>query len=164
MASRFTQGTNERTLSRISKPAVDPMRGSKGMPGYIKTGQDTSSGGLTTSSGTGPKREGPIGRRGSSANIDKMDAQKARGSMDKNYRATSTGPGGTIKANTTTGKRGGSASIGSNRGEGSARGAPKGGAKMYGGTASMGSRGTGGGGHAGKMESMKGRARTSWER
>lgn len=157
MASRFTQGTSDRTTRVTSKPAVNPMRGSLGMPGFVKTGQDTSSGGLANMKGNGPHREGPIGKRGSPG-VKTMDANKARGSSDKSYRATSTGPGGTVKRDTDIGSRGSSRSGGSER-EGPARGKPTRGAPQYGGTASVGSRGGGG-----KMESLRGRAKTSWER
>ena len=158
---RFTQGTSEKTTRTTSKPAVNPMRGSMGMPGFVKTGQDASSGGLASSKGVGPHREGPIGKRGSSGVLN-ADTRKAVGSTDKSYRATSTGPGGTVKKDTDIGSRGSSRVGGSER-EGPARGKPTRGAPMYGGTASVGSRGTGKA-SAGKMESLRGRARTSWER
>ena len=156
--ARFTQGTSEHTTRITSKPAVNPMRGSMGMPGYIKTGQDASSGGLATGKGNGPHREGPIGKKGSSG-ISNMDGSKARGSMDRSYRATSTGPGGSVKSDTNIGSRG-SSRLGGSEKEGPARGKPTRGAPMYGGTASVG----GSRGGAGKMESLKGRARTSWEK
>ena len=154
--ARFTQGTSEHTTRITSKPAVNPMRGSMGMPGFIKTGQDTSSGGLASTKGSGVHREGPIGKRGS-AGIKNMDTSKARGSTDKSYRATSTGPGGTVKRDTDIGSRGSSRSGGSER-EGPQRGKPTRGAPQYGGTAAAPS------GHKGRMESMRGRAKTSWER
>ncbi len=159
MASRFTQGTNEKTTRVIVKKAVDPRPGMHGMPGYVKTGQDGSSGGLASSKGSGPHREGPIGKKGSSGPLY-ADTQKFRGSSDKSYRATSTGPGGTVKKDTDIGSRGSSRVGGSER-EGPQRGKPTRGAPQYGGTASVGSHGTG---HKGRMESMKGRAKTSWER
>lgn len=86
-----------------------------------------------------------------------MDGDKARGSMDKSYRATSTGPGGSIAANTAVGQKGSSRTGGSEK-EGIARGKPTRGAPQYGGTAAS------PGGHKGRMESMRGRAKTSWER
>lgn len=155
--ARFTQGTSEHTTKITSKPAVDPMRGSKGMPGYIKTGQDASSGGLASTKGSGAHREGPIGKKGSSGPMY-ADSKKARGSTDKSYRATSTGPGGSVKSDTDIGSRGSSRTGGSEK-EGPARGKPTRGAPQYGGTAS-----SPGSGSRGKMESMKGRARTSWEK
>jgi hypothetical protein len=157
LASRFTQGTSEHTTRIITKKSVDPKPGMHGMPGFVKTGQDASSGGLANMKGSGPRREGPIGKRGS-AGLKAMDSSKARGSTDKSYRATSTGPGGTVKRDTDIGSRGSSRTGGSER-EGPARGKPTRGAPQYGGTASMGSRGSGG-----KMESLRGRAKTSWER
>lgn len=52
----------------------------KGMPGPIKTGLGTSSAGLASSPGVGPKKEGPIGKRGSSGPFPST----ARGTMSKN--------------------------------------------------------------------------------
>lgn len=155
MASRFTQGASEGVTRTITKKAVDPRPGMHGMPGYVKTGQDASSGALTGGSGMGPKREGPIGKKGGSGSPN-MDAAKFRGSSDKSYRATSTGPGGTMKGDTAIGSKGGSNRGGSSS-EGPARGKPTSGAPMYGGTAAS-------PGGRGKMESMRGRAKTSWEK
>lgn len=157
MASRFTQGTSEHTTRIITKKSVDPKPGMHGMPGFVKTGQDTSAGGLANMKGSGPHREGPIGKKGSSGPLY-ADQRKFRGSSDKSYRATSTGPGGSVKRDTDIGSRGSSGRGGSER-EGPQRGKPTRGAPQYGGTASVGSRGSGG-----KMESLRGRAKTSWER
>lgn len=116
MAIAFTRGDSVKTTRTITKAAVGHKGNSmKGMPGHIKTGQDTSSGGLASSPGMGPKREGPIGKKGSTG-AKHFSASQARGSADKSYRATSTGPAGKIVGN------------------------------------------------AGKMESLKGRAKTSWEK
>ena len=79
----------------------------KGMPGHIKTGQDTSSGGLKNSSGIGPNRAGPIGRKGGGSTVKQhFSAAKSRGSSDKSYRATSTGPAGKITTGKMEGLRG----------------------------------------------------------
>jgi len=142
MSVRFSQGqsmkTTETTRQFGKSPSVQ-RNSMKGMPGHIKSGQDASDGGLTNSGGIGPKREGPIGKRGSSGS-PRMDTAKFRGSSDKSYRATSTGPAGRIvKAE----------SIGKSEREGPKRGQP--------------SRGFHQGG-SGKMESLRGRAKTSWER
>lgn len=68
----------------------------KGMPGFIKTGQDASTGGLKNSGGVGPKKPGPIGSRGGTSVKAHFTADKSRGSSDKSYRATSTGPAGKV--------------------------------------------------------------------
>lgn len=152
--SRFTQGTSEKTTRIITKPAVDPKPGSRGMPGYIRTRQDASSAGLTSPNGPGMHVEGPIGQRGPMSRS--FDTSKARGSSDKHYRATSTGAG-VITPNTRTGLKGARAS--SER-EGPQRGKPSRGAPQYGGTAP----GPGSQGHRGRMETLIGRALTSAER
>ena len=97
MAIAFTKGDTMRTTRVITKPAVGHKSNSmKGMPGFIKTGQDTSSGGLAISPGVGPKKPGPIGQRGGGSAKSHFTAEKSRGSSDKSYRATSTGPAGKI--------------------------------------------------------------------
>jgi hypothetical protein len=68
----------------------------KGMPGSIRTGQDASKAGLKQAGGMGPKREGPIGSKGGQRASSHFTAAKSRGSADKSYRATSTGPAGKI--------------------------------------------------------------------
>lgn len=145
MAIRFTQGASLHATRVITKPSVNPERNSmKGMRGYITTGQDKSSGGLKDKSGIGPKREGPIGRKGGSG-APRMDSGKFRGSSDKSYRATSTGAPGRIVSNKSAPSRKASES------EGAQRGKPSRGAPQYGGT-------------GGKMESLRGRAKFSMER
>ena len=66
----------------------------KGMPGPIKTGQSASTGGAKGGSGAGPKREGPIGKRGSSGPFPST----ARGTMTRSYKAASTGHPGRIES------------------------------------------------------------------
>lgn len=145
MAIRFTQGASLRATRVISKPAVNPEKNSmKGMRGYITTGQDTSDGGLKDKSGIGPKREGPIGKKGGSGAAN-MDSGKFRGSSDKSYRATSTGKPGRVVSNKSSPSRSMSEK------EGPARGKPSRGAPQYGGS-------------GGKMESLRGRAKFSMER
>jgi len=114
--ARFPSGTSIRSTRNLTQE--DPVRTERGsgkgktggMPGYIKTKQDTSSGGLASTKPVGPRfNEGEttattnkttqmrdqgayIGRRGSSNTG--FDANKFRGSSDQSYRATSlTGPG-----------------------------------------------------------------------
>lgn len=97
MAIRFTKGDSMKTTTRITKAAVGSKSNTmKGMPGIVKTGQDTSDGGLTQKGGIGPKREGPIGKKTGAGVGSHFTAAKFRGSADKSYRATSTGPAGKI--------------------------------------------------------------------
>jgi len=147
MPAKFYDGASikaTRTTSQLGKSPPVQRNSMKGLPGFIKTGQDASSGGLTNSAGIGPKREGPIGKRGASGSPN-MDSGKFRGSSDKSYRATSTGPGGTIQSN-----KGQPQSRGKSEREGPARGKPTSGFHQS--------------THRGKMESLRGRAKTSWER
>jgi hypothetical protein len=150
MAAKFYDGASIKSTRMLSQQGKSPAVQSnsmKGLPGFIKTGQDKSSGGLVDGKGIGPHREGPIGKRGGSGNPD-MDAGKFRGSSDKSYRATSTGPAGRIASN-----KGEPEKRGSSEKEGPARGKPKSGFHQ---SVSR--------GHPGRMESLRGRAKTSWER
>ncbi len=133
MAARFTHGASvaqTRNISQAGKSPAVQKNSMKGMPGRIKTGQDTSSSGLASSAPVGPRfnmgtslettkrtvalrsQGAYIGKRGAPHRANK---QNGGGSTDKSYRATSTGPAGRIT-------------------------------------------------NSGKMESLKGRAKTSWER
>lgn len=145
MAVRFTIGTNTKSTRDTAQagkvPAVQ-KNSMKGLPGYVKTTQDASDGGLKNKSGIGPHREGSIGKRGSSGAAS-MDAGKFRGSSDKSYRATSTGPAGKIATN-----KGAPATRSGSEKEGPKRGKPTSGFHQ---------------GGSGKMESLRGKARTSWE-
>lgn len=152
MSIRFTQGASmkaTRTISQAAKVAPPQKNTMKGLPGFIKTTQDASDGGLKDKSGIGPKREGPIGKRakpgGEHYTGKYADNGKFRGSSDKSYRATSTGPAGKVVSNKSTMRRPMKES------EGPARGKPTSGFKQIGG-----GRGT--------MESLRGKARTSWEK
>jgi hypothetical protein len=139
MAARFSPGVSARTppgiknvqqRGKVSEPAQGlgpkggPIRGNtmSGLPGYIKTTQDKSSSGLKGGSGSGPKREGPIGKAGGRRG-NWQTSSKLGGSSDYSYRATSTGRAGAVKV----------------------MGKPK----------APASRGT--------MESLRGRAKTSYE-
>lgn len=147
MAARFTQGASiktTRTINQAHKVAPPQSNSMKGLPGFIRTKADTSSGGLASSKGVGPKREGAIGRHTGSTVRSKFDAGKFRGSSDRSYRATSTGPAGSISSNRSTPQ-----SRGASEREGPSRGKPSRGAPQYGG---------------GKMESLRGRAKFSMER
>jgi hypothetical protein len=166
-----------RMLSQMDKSPAVQRNSMKGLPGFIKTGQDTSSGGLASSKPVGPrfnagethetttktrqfrKSQGAyIGRRGGSGSPD-MNAGKFRGSSDKSYRATSTGPAGAIVSNKGEPER-----RKSSEREGPKRGAPKSGFHQSDvRTKSFNPQGAGHG-HPGRMESLRGRAKTSWER
>lgn len=106
--ARFTKGdsvatTNRTTFSgKRSNPPKPGGRSASGMPGYIKTGTDKSSGDMRKGRGdvgmvNGPKaipvRKGPDRSTIQSANT-------ARGSMDMNYKATSTNPPGKVRPTT----------------------------------------------------------------
>ena len=97
MAARFYSGASlkaTRTISSQNPKTGQQGRGMKaGIPGFIKTGQDASQGGLTNSTGIGPHKPGPVGQKGGAHRANK---QSGRGSTDKSYRATSTGPAGKI--------------------------------------------------------------------
>lgn len=148
MAARFTQGASiqtTRTTRPPNKVAPPQSNSMKGLPGFVKTKQDASDGGLTDAKGVGPHREGPIGRKGHGG-AGYMDGGKFRGSSDKSYRATSTGPAGSISSN-----KGTPHARGASEKEGPKRGKPSRGAPQIGG-----GRGT--------MESLRGRAKFSSER
>jgi hypothetical protein len=167
MPARFTQGASikaTRTISQADKVAPPQKNTMKGLPGFIRTTMDRSSGGLASAKPVGPrftvgtslattsatkafrKSQGAyIGKRGGSGAAN-MDSAKFRGSSDKSYRATSTGPAGKIASN-----KGTPESRGAKESEGKKRGKPTSGFKQ-----TAGGRGT--------MESLRGRARTSWER
>ena len=148
MPAKFAEGTSVATtrhtkqFNKIPPPQSNSM---KGMPGFLKTGQDASDAGAKGGSGSGPKREGPIGEKGHRG-ASYMDGKKFRGSSDKSYRATSTGPGGRIVSNKGEPER-----RGASEKEGPSRGAPHRGDPMQ----HL---------HRGKMESLRGRAKTSWEK
>jgi hypothetical protein len=65
----------------------------KGMPGYICSDQSASTGGMKGGKGSGPKREGPIGKRGSSGPFPAT----AKGTVTRSYKKDSTGHPGRIE-------------------------------------------------------------------
>lgn len=126
MGARFNSGQSVATTVRTKNFGASPSRAPdgntmKGMRGSINTTQKQDSSDVLTGKGGGPKREGNIGHKGGAHRAD-QGASQATGSMDKSYKATSTGPAGKIT---------------------SQRLVPSGG---------------------GKMESLRGKARTSWEK
>jgi len=125
MGARFTMGDSVATTNKVSGAGQKYSRAPdgntmKGMRGSINTAQKRDSSDVLTGTGGGPKREGNIGHKGG-AHRANAGADKATGSMDKSYRATSTAKPGKVT---------------------SQKVAPSG---------------------AGKMESLRGKARTSWE-
>lgn len=132
----------------------------KGMRGFIKTSADKSSGDLKGGATISPKKEGAIGKRPTKGGLHYTgkyaDQGKFRGSSDVSYRATSTGPAGRVVANTPSPHSRGAAEK-----EGASRGEPRSSSPQV-----SGARGFGKGRvmHAGKMESLKGKAKTSWEK
>lgn len=153
------------------------MNTMKGMRGFIKTSTDKSSGALKGGSGSGPHREGPIGRKASPGSAHYSgkfaDQGKFRGSSDKSYRATSTGPAGRIVGNKATPSARGASEV-ERTPKSPKAGAPQiSGARNFGtgkpkaaGTSSpkTGRSITGGDAARGKMESLRGKARTSYEK
>lgn len=177
MAARFYEGASihaTKTLSQADKTAAVQRNSMKGLPGFIRTKTDASNGGLKGAKPVGPRfNEGEsmattrkttamrmqgayIGKRGSSGS-PRMDAGKFRGSSDKSYRATSTGPAGRISSN-----KGEPQSRGKSEKEGAKRGKPSSGFHQS--SVKTKSFPSEGAGHRGRMESLKGRAKTSWER
>jgi hypothetical protein len=121
MTARFAQGMSIESTRRNSQESpVKTQRGAGrgkagGLPGYIKTTADRSSGGLASSKPVGPRfNEGEttattnktvqmrdqgayIGKRGPKSRSGMFDTAKFRGSSDKSYHNTSTGPEGKIR-------------------------------------------------------------------
>ena len=173
MSARFTVGTNAASTNRINQAGkVAPVQRNsmKGMPGFIKTTQDQSSGGLASSKPVGPRftvgttlnttKKTAALRKSQGASIGSRpkaggphyggtyaDNGKFRGSSDVSYRATSTGPAGKIASN-----KNAPLPKGTSEKEGPARGKPTSGFKQV------------AGGRSGKMESLRGRARAFGER
>jgi hypothetical protein len=108
-AIRFGAGTSMRSTRSLTQPNPPPTsRGSGkgktgGMPGYIKTAQDKSSGGLANPSkargkqNAGPRREGYIPTRAGESRKNWESSDSVRGSSDRSYRATSTAAPGAIR-------------------------------------------------------------------
>jgi hypothetical protein len=103
MGARFYKGASVKVTETTRAPAGQAQHKAStiksGMPGYIKTGQDTSSSGLASSKGVGPHREGPVGKKGGHNGNFLNKAGQFGGSSDKSYRATSTGPAGKVRPN-----------------------------------------------------------------
>jgi hypothetical protein len=83
-----------------------PKRGNtlNGMPGYITAHEPENMGHAKGGKGFGPHREGPLGKKGSSG-AKRMGKGKAAGTTIANYKSASTDSAGSLKGNTTTGAR-----------------------------------------------------------
>jgi hypothetical protein len=173
-----------RKSAQVREPATRSFalqRGSTmaGMPGFIKTRANGRRGGeVQGGPGVGPKREQYIGERGpakSRSNGGFGSARDQVGTVVKSYRSESTARAGTYGRNDRTGRRGPSA--GPRRVEGD-RPPPLSRARIPGGgqpagidtelrhAAQPGGRSPGLGGHEGhrgRMERLKGNAKTSFE-
>ena len=98
MAAKFTKGDSIKTTITSSQKHPPPNVGGNtmhGMPGYINAGVSKESGSMKGGKGVGPKREGPIGRKGGSG-VERL-AKAAPGMSVKSYKAESTGRAGTLK-------------------------------------------------------------------
>jgi hypothetical protein len=93
-AACFAPGMSiEATRTITSRnPTFNTRNTMKGMPGHIKTGQSASEGGKG-GKGAGPKREGPIGKRGSSGPFPSI----SKGTVTRSYKADSTGHPGRME-------------------------------------------------------------------
>lgn len=177
MAAKFTEGASlraTRSTAQQQKSAPVQRNSMKGMPGFLKTTTDRSSGHLTSSKPVGPRfnmgeslettqrttalasQGAYIGRRGKGS-ASRMDSAKFGGSSDKSYRATSTGPAASISSN-----QGTPHPRAASEKEGQKRGKPSSGFHQS--TVKTKSFPPEGAGHRGRMESLRGRARTSWEK
>jgi hypothetical protein len=183
MAIRYAEGQSlhsTRNIAQAGKTAAVQRNSMKGMPGFINTKADASSGGLAKSKPVAPrfnmgeslattrrtiamKSQGAyIGKRakpgGEHYSGKYADNGKFRGSSDKSYRATSMTAPGRLEPNTAPLR----IEKGSEK-EGPKRGQPTRGAKM-GGVHSANRFSASGAGHPGRMEKLRGRARMSTER
>ncbi len=183
MAAKFTQGTSLRTTKSTRNfthdPAepktrsVDGPRGGNtmnGMPGYINAHQTESMDNARGGKGIGPHREGSIGKRGSSGAKGMASASEATGTVTKSYKSSSTRSAGAIKGNDSTGAHHVHTKV---RGSMPGQKAPPTSKGILGGTVraagiDRGSNRRSAGfqaaiGHAGRMEKLSGKARTSFE-
>jgi hypothetical protein len=178
MAIRFAQGTSLATTKKtaqVGKVAPPQSNTMKGMPGFLRTKQDPSSSGLTGHVGSGksakskdiksfgPHREGDVPSRKATGYDTRKNWQSTPGkggSTDKSYRATSTAAPATISGNKGTPQP---RKPIDQRASGAAKGT-KAGFKNMTTTNARFSAGGVGAGHPGRMESLRGKARTSWER
>lgn len=109
MSYAFTKGDSQKTTVTTRNHGVKfshKANTMKGLPGLIKTGQDASKAGLVQNTGIGPRREGQIGKRGAAGAKSHFTAATSRGSADKSYKATSTGPAGRVSGGKMEGLKG----------------------------------------------------------
>jgi hypothetical protein len=184
MSAKFTKGDSirsTRTITPMRRVASEPKTHSvdgprsgntmNGMPGYINAHQTESMDHARGGKGFGPHREGPVGKRGSSGAKSMGKSGNATGTTVKNYKSASTDSAGSLHGNSNTG---------GHHVHTKSRGGPMPGQKppptskgILGGTVrragldvkrnerSSGFQATIG--HAGRMEKLAGRAKTSYE-
>ena len=176
MSIRFAQGTSLATTKKtaqVGKVAPPQSNSMKGMPGFLKTKQDPSSSGLTGRVGGGksaksadvksfgPHREGAVPSRKATGVDTRANWQKTAGkggSTDKSYHASSTASPATIASNKGTPEPRKAV----DQRESGSRKSTSAGFKNL--TATNAKFGPSGAGHPGRMESLRGKARTSWEK
>lgn len=114
MAAKFTRGDSEhttRSLFQQNPPknvksrshSLESGNTMSGMPGYINAHQSENMDGARGGKGVGPHREAPVGKRGSSGAKHMAKAHEATGTVTKDYRKSSTRSEGTLKDASHTG-------------------------------------------------------------
>jgi hypothetical protein len=191
MAAKFTQGDSiksTRSIAPQGRRAQEPETRSKGdgspkggntmngMPGYIDAHQPESMGHAKGGKGFGPHREGAIGEKGGSG-AKAMGKGKAVGTTVRNYKSVSTDSAGSLKGNESTGEHHVHTGNRTHKMPGQ-KAPPTTSGNITGRRVGIDMKshdrkndvaaGIGRGehqreGHKGRMESMKGRAQTSWE-
>lgn len=112
MAAKFTKGDSEATTRNVT--AKNPPRNVRttshylkggntmsGMPGYIDADRGSSMDHVRGGKGVGPKREGPIGEKGGSG--ARHMGKGNSGTTTPNYHKTTTGRAGPIEHDTSSG-------------------------------------------------------------
>lgn len=185
MGARFTKGDSTKTtrtltpLHRSTEPRTHskgpvphetpkPRNTMNGMPGHINAHEPDDMGHAKGGSGAGPHREGYIGKE-TGAHHAREGGKYAPGTEVKSYRKASTGKAGSYKKTDYIGGRHVHTANRGRVGEGAAH-KDKTHAVAQGKIAGAGIGhtkapfGTGKGQHAGRMESLRGKATTSFER
>jgi hypothetical protein len=178
MAAKFTKGDSVHTTNTTAQKNPPKNVGGntmKGMRGYIDAHARKDMGGAKGGKGVGPHREGPIGERGGSGVKGMAKAGNAPGMSTKNYKSASTDSAGSLQepndtgshkvhtANRThkmPGQKAPPTSSGSITGQRVGIDAAAHRAKN---NIAAGIGRDSQAGHSGRMESLKGRAQTSWE-
>lgn len=180
MAAKFTAGDSIKTTRFISAKNPPPnVRTSShtlksgttmaGMPGYINAHQTEDMGHAKGGKGFGPHREEYIGKRGSSG--AKGMGKGATGTTTKDYKSSSTDSAGSIHGNSNTGAhmvhtKNRTTSMPGQKAPPTSKGILGGTVRAAGIDRGSNKRSAGfkaATGHAGRMESLSGKARTSYE-